>query len=1149
MQRSFANRLCWCVTAGLVLGVSLLAWVRADDALLLRDSIVDNQAHNFPVVSYSVATVHGVTFQQEGIVTYKGWQYAAYYQGNSQNSTGKVAVARRRLPDGAWQSLVFNDYAFTSTDSHNDVVLGICPGDGSIHLSFDHHVSTLHYRFSRAGLADRPDEMSWDATQFGAVLDRLIPTTAAMTQVTYPRFIATPAGKLLFSYRYGSSGGGDEMLLEYNGVTRSWSNLGQYTTRAGSYTGSLGTGTDRNAYFDDTVFDDQGRLHATWCWRETPDGGSNHDLNYAYSDDAGRTWKNNLGTTVATTGSSFLAINSPGVLAWSIPQKRNYINNSAMTVDKQGRVHVVAWMLPAAAADQATFTTSLTSASRFIHYWRGLDGVWRRNETTFTGTRAKLLADADGRLFLVYGDTTNLRVLAATPASNPEQNPAASWSDWASLQLSAALPAGRANTVNMILDRSRWIRDRVISVYAQETNVTGTAPTPLHVLDYHVSRAAVMPSPAIETVVSNRSPTLSWVSGQKALMHDVYFGTDAAAVMSARPNSPEYRGRVTSPQFAVTALTEASFYYWRVDAIDTAGRITTGQLWSFATSDLLPRVSAISALRHYGGGVDFVCNVAVTDVSLTSAQLELFIGTSDAATDATGWDRRIDLGPKPSGTHSVSADALPLGTLYYRYRVTTLHGSTWSVSTAQVSGEDLAEWRYSAVLQVTGLTAGENLTNFPLLLRLSPQMMTNFAYAQLRSAAAGDLRFSNLAGDQIYDYEIESWNPTGTSHVWVKIPQLVNGSALRMWWGCAAKTSPNSKPTWSADYSGVWHLDSARGYTVDSSPSGLVGTASNLASASTAVSAGAAGLNGSSSAMEVANAAALNPADLTLEAWVKTSSTTQMSIFSRDLTTVASPQRAWQFRLTSGKPEVIFFNNSTNNNALSSATAISDNQFHHVATTWDGTTIRLYVDGVLKNSAAFAGPLRSNLTNSAFIGRSQNLSANFFNGSIDEVRLSSVARSAGWLQACWNNQRVGSSMVTSSAAAGADLDADGLVDAWEMQYFSSIAAAGAQAQLDADADGLVNWVEQALALNPTLPDAASALSLPRKVGNAWLVNYQRSALAATDCVVEASTDLTPNSWSSAPVSLQRLSTGEPELWQASCVSAAPQLFFRLRLQR
>ena len=121
-----------------------------------------------------------------------------------------------------------------------------------------------------------------------------------MTQVTYPRFIPTPAGSLLFSYRYGSSGGGDEMLLEYSGVTRTWSNVGQYTTRTGSYTGTLGTGTDRNAYFDDTVFDDQGRLHATWCWRETPDGGSNHDLNYAYSDDVGRTWKNNQGTTVAT---------------------------------------------------------------------------------------------------------------------------------------------------------------------------------------------------------------------------------------------------------------------------------------------------------------------------------------------------------------------------------------------------------------------------------------------------------------------------------------------------------------------------------------------------------------------------------------------------------------------------------------------------------------------------------------------------------------------------------------------------------------------------------------------------------------------------------------------------------------------------------
>jgi hypothetical protein len=35
-----------------------------------------------------------VTFQQDGVITYKGCQYATYYQSDLSNSTGKVAVAR-----------------------------------------------------------------------------------------------------------------------------------------------------------------------------------------------------------------------------------------------------------------------------------------------------------------------------------------------------------------------------------------------------------------------------------------------------------------------------------------------------------------------------------------------------------------------------------------------------------------------------------------------------------------------------------------------------------------------------------------------------------------------------------------------------------------------------------------------------------------------------------------------------------------------------------------------------------------------------------------------------------------------------------------------------------------------------------------------
>lgn len=69
--------------------------VRAADGVLVSDSILDSQAYNFPNVTFGVPTVRGVTFQQDGVVTYKGWQYAAYYQSfyNGTRNIGRVSVA------------------------------------------------------------------------------------------------------------------------------------------------------------------------------------------------------------------------------------------------------------------------------------------------------------------------------------------------------------------------------------------------------------------------------------------------------------------------------------------------------------------------------------------------------------------------------------------------------------------------------------------------------------------------------------------------------------------------------------------------------------------------------------------------------------------------------------------------------------------------------------------------------------------------------------------------------------------------------------------------------------------------------------------------------------------------------------------------
>jgi hypothetical protein len=61
-----------------------------------------------------------------------------------------------------------------------------------------------------------------------------------------------------------------------------------------------------------------------------------------------------------------------------------------------------------------------------------------------------------------------------------------------------------------------------------------------------------------------------------------------------------------------------------------------------------------------------------------------------------------------------------------------------------------------------------------------------------------------------------------------------------------------------------------------------------------------------------------------------------------------------------------------------------DTNWHHIALTYDGTTAKLYADGTLRTSAAKTWNLVPAL---AYIGRQVNTAAEYWNGSIDDVRL------------------------------------------------------------------------------------------------------------------------------------------------------------------
>ncbi|MBG0567991.1 BNR repeat-containing protein [Actinoplanes aureus] len=362
--------------------------------------------------------MNGESFQQDGIVTFAGRQYAAFW-----DQSGYVNLSRRQLPSGAWQNLRLTDYMTSSTDSHNTISIGIAPADGTIHLAFDTHSSQFGYRRSVAGLAT---SSTWSTGGFGAVQTRL--TGTSMDVVTYPQFFAHPDGTLQLAIRTGYSGTGDEVLYEYR--AGAWSYVGEFID---------GTTAGNNAYLFGIEYDNYDPanplLHVTWTVRETSNASTNHDLYYAYSKDKGRTWRNNAGTVIATTGSSPLRSDAANLRVWNIGQNRGLINQESQVVDAGGVVHVLASHLPAAAASNSDFTAARNSAV-LVHYWRDkASKVWHQTYTPFLErlSRGDIAVDARDNLYVASGDSTTRKLHIQTASK------ASGWTDWTIRYTSSAV--------------------------------------------------------------------------------------------------------------------------------------------------------------------------------------------------------------------------------------------------------------------------------------------------------------------------------------------------------------------------------------------------------------------------------------------------------------------------------------------------------------------------------------------------------------------------------------------------------------------------------------------------------------------------------------------------------------------------------------
>lgn len=195
-------------------------------------------------------------------------QFVAYYDANR-----RMTVAARRLGDTQWQKAALPEQL--GWDSHNYVTMAI-DDTGFIHLSGNMHCRPLVYFRTSTPL----DITTFKpATMVGEREDR----------VTYPDFLPSlrgPEGELLFTYRDGQSGNGDQIYNRYDLKNQQWRRLLDTPLTTGK--GKM------NAYFNGPIQGPDGFYHICWVWRDTGDCATNHDVCYARSKDM-RHWETATG--------------------------------------------------------------------------------------------------------------------------------------------------------------------------------------------------------------------------------------------------------------------------------------------------------------------------------------------------------------------------------------------------------------------------------------------------------------------------------------------------------------------------------------------------------------------------------------------------------------------------------------------------------------------------------------------------------------------------------------------------------------------------------------------------------------------------------------------------------------------------------------
>ena len=330
----------------------------------------------------------------------------------------------------------------------------------------------------------------------------------------------------------------------------------------------------------------------------------------------------------------------------------------------------------------------------------------------------------------------------------------------------------------------------------------------------------------------------------------------------------------------------------------------------------------------------------------------------------------------------------------------------------------ISDWQKRKKITIDYAKVEDDLIDFPILVNVTDTGLRDYAQSD-----GDDILFTESDGTTKLSHEIETYtSATGGLVAWVKVPTLssISNTILYMYYGnLLAANQQNVTNVWSNNYEAVYHLND--GSFNDSTSNARHGT--NYGSSDTTGKIAGARDFYPANGVDYISIGNWNVpgSQLTLQAWINpdtfaqddprvvtkaTGSTAQEQehVFMLSLYDGSIGENRLRFRLKTGTSD------TTGTTTLIGTPPNSDlpsaGSWYLAAATYDGSNMRIVRNGLNGGITSKTGSLRQNSW-AIQIGNhpgSTSMTSRSFDGKIDEVRISSVARSASWLQTEYNNQ-------------------------------------------------------------------------------------------------------------------------------------------------